>query len=135
MVRRKGINKWHVFGLGKSAGQVWQVLQERPASVDELAEATGRHKKTIERAIARMLKIDDPLTGEFLPMVASNDGKIFHALHVDLDRIARAVGTAGAGERQQKEHAKERRLHARSLYRGREIEGNELSTNGDNGEA
>jgi hypothetical protein len=107
-------------GLGKSAGQVWQVLQEHPASIDELAEVTGRHKKTIERVIDRMSKLADPLTGESLPMVASDDGKIYHPLPVDLDRVAHAVGTAGTGERQRKEHAKERRLHARSLERGRQ---------------
>ncbi len=107
-------------GLGKSAGQVWQILQERPASIDELAESTGRHVKTIERAIDRMSKLADPLTGEYLPMVASDDGEIYHSLPVDLDRIAHAVGTAGAGERQRKEHAEERRYHARELERGRQ---------------
>lgn len=107
-------------GLGKSAGQVWQVLQEHPASIDELAESTGRHVKTIERAIDRMRKLADPLTGEYLPMVASDDDEIYHPLPVDLDRIAHAVGTAGAGERQRKEHAKQRRIHARDLERGRQ---------------
>lgn len=107
-------------GLGKSAGQVWQALQQSPASIDELAERTGRHIKTIERAIDRMSKLADPLTGEYLPMIASDNGATYHPLPVDLDRIAHAVGTAGAGERQRKEHAKERRLHARSLERGRQ---------------
>lgn len=117
-------------GLGKSAGEVWEVLRERPATVDELAEITGRHTKTIERALDRMAKLADPLTGEYLPMVASDDpqgasgGEIYHPLLVDLDRIAHAVGTAGAGERQRKEHAKERRLHARGLERGRDKQGN-----------
>jgi len=124
VVRRKGINKFQVYGLGKTAGQVWKALQEHPASIDELAESTGRHVKTIERAIERMLKLADPLTGEYLPMVASDDGEIYHPLPVDLDRIAHAVGTAGAGERQRKEHAKERRLHARGLEQGKDKQGN-----------
>lgn len=117
------MSKHDVFrfsGLGKSAGQIWQALQERPASIDELAERTGRHIKTIERAIDRMAKLADPLTGEYLPMVASDDGEIYHPLPIDLDRIAHAVGTAGAGERQRKEHAIQRRNHARDLERGRQ---------------
>jgi hypothetical protein len=54
-----------------------------------------------------------------LPMVASDDRETYHALPVDLDRIAHTVGTAGAGERQRKEHIRERRLHARSLADGK----------------
>lgn len=111
-------------GLGKSAGQVWQVLQERSASIDELAKATGMHKKTIERALDRMSTLADPLTGEYLPMVASDDGKTYHPLPIDLDCIAHAVGTAGASERQRKQHARDRRLHARSLVQGKDKQGN-----------
>lgn len=107
-------------GLGKSAGEVYAALQESPASIDELAESTGRHTKTIERVLNRMANLADPLTGEFLPMVASDDGEIYSPLAVDLDRIAHAIGTAGAAERQRKEHAKERRLHSRGLERGRD---------------
>ncbi len=122
--RRKIINKFHVYGLGKSAGQIWQALQERPATVDELADSTGRHVKTIERVIDRMSKLADPLTGEYLPMLASDDGETWRALDVDLDRIAQAVGTAGASERQRKQHARDRRLHARGLEQGRDKQGN-----------
>jgi hypothetical protein len=102
-------------GLGKSAGQVWQVLQESPARIDQLVERTGRHPKTIKRALDQMSKITDPLTGECLPMVFSENGEVYYPLSVELDRIAHAVGTAGAGERQQKKHAQERRIHARAL--------------------
>lgn len=107
-------------GLGKSAGEVWQALQERPATVDELVEITGRHEKTIRRVLGLMAKLTDPLTGEYLPMVASDDGEIYRPLPVDLDRIAHAIGTAGAGDRQRKEHARDRRLHSRGLERGRQ---------------
>ena len=67
-----------------------------------------------------MAKLADPLTGEYLPMVASDDGEIYHPLPIDLDRIAHAVGTAGKGERQKRDHAIERRYHARELERGRQ---------------
>lgn len=106
-------------GLGKSAGQVWRALQQYPATVDELAGITGRHVKTIERALDRMSNLVDPLTGECLPMVETEDGATYHALPIDLDRIAHAIGTAGMGERQRKEHAKERWLHARGLKSSR----------------
>ena len=109
-------------GLGKSAGEVYAALQERPATVEELAEITGRHERTVKRVLERMAKLADPLTGEILPMVASDDGETFRPLPVDLDRVAHAIGTAGMGERQRKEHAKDRRLHARNLERGRQTE-------------
>ncbi len=105
-------------GLGISAGQVWHVLQEAPAKIDELAAQTGRHAKTIKRTLARMVNITDPFTGEYLPMVASNDGEMWHALQVDLDYIARIIGTAGAGEKQKQLHQKERKIHQNTLYLG-----------------
>jgi hypothetical protein len=118
-------------GLGKSAGQVYAALQESPANIDELAEITGRHTKTIERALDRMSKLTDPLTGEHLPMVSSNDREIYHPLPVDLDHIAHALGMAGTGERQRKEHARERRLHRRSLDSGQQSSKRNSPTSGD----
>jgi hypothetical protein len=106
-------------GLGKRAGQVWQILQEHPATVDELAEITGASAKTITRALSHMAKLADTYTGECLPMVASNDDETWHALDADLDRLALIVGTAGKGKRQKKQHADERRKHNRELRRGR----------------
>ena len=118
-------------GLGKSAGQIYAVLQENPASIKELAELTGRHIKTIKRNLERMAKLADKLTGEFLPMVASNDGKNYHLLPINLDRVAHAIGTAGKGIKQRKEHAKERRLHRRSLDSGRQSSKGSSPTSGD----
>jgi hypothetical protein len=113
-------------GLEKSACQVWQALRQHPARVDELAEATGRHAKTIERALNRMMNLVDPLTGECLSMIASDDNETYIALPVDLDRIAKIVGTAGIGERQRKEHAKERYLHALGLAKGKSGDGEKV---------
>lgn len=104
-------------GLGKSAGEVWQVLQQGPAILDELAAQTGRHPKTVKRVLERMERLADPLTGEILPMIARLDAQTYQALPVDLDQVAQVIGTAGIGEQQQAQHAKERRLHARSLSR------------------
>lgn len=113
-------------GLGKATGEIYAALQESPATVNELAEKTGRRAKTVKRALERMAKLTDPLTGEYLPMVASDDpqsansGKIYHTLPVDFDRVAHALGTAGAGQRQKELHAKERRVHARNLSKGKQ---------------
>ncbi len=125
-----GHDAFRRYGLGTSASQVWQVLLGRSLSVKEIAEQTGRHEKTIRRILYRMAKIVDPTTGEVLPMVASDDfGKTFYALNVDLDRIARVIGTNGMGEQQKAKHERERRLHARSLAFGR------LATPGPNPES
>ncbi len=130
----QGLSNHDVFrygGLGKSAGQIYAALQESPANIDELAEITGRHTKTIKRALDRMAKLADPLTGECLPMIVSDDDEIYHPLPIDLDRIAHAIGMAGAGERQKKEHAKERRLHRRSLELGQQSNKGHSQPSGD----
>lgn len=106
-------------GLGKSAGQVWKALSENPATLKELAKITGRHIKTIKSAVLRMTNLANPLTGECLPMVTSADGKTWRAVEVDLDLIARIIGTAGTGEKQKRRHAHERYLHTSSLENGR----------------
>lgn len=118
-------------GLGKSAGQIYAILQSNPASVEELVEGTGRHIKTIKRNLERMARLTDPLTGEYLPMVSSDDGKFFHLMPIDLNRIAHAVGTAGKGRTQRKEHARERRLHRRSLDNGRQSNKGNSPASGD----
>jgi DNA-binding Lrp family transcriptional regulator len=118
-------------GLGKSAGEVWQVLQDGLATINELAERTGRHERTVKRSLERMAKLADPLTGECLPMVARIDGEVWQALPVDLDRIAHIVGTADAGERQRRKHIQERQAHKRSLLLGRKNQTEPFSRNQD----
>ncbi len=118
-------------GLGKSAGQIYAELQTSPATIEELAERTGRHAKTIERALGRMARLANPLTGEYLPMVTSDEDGIYHPCPVDLDRIAHAIGTAGMEERQRKEHLRERRSHRRSLDLGRHSKKDSPQASGD----
>ena len=107
-------------GLGKSAAEVFQALQREPLTVEELIERTGRHSKTISRALNRMSSLLDTETGELLPMVEP-DGNQWHALAVDLDHIAQVLGTAGAGERQKAKHKQERCAHQRALELGRNL--------------
>ena len=109
---------FRVQGLGKAAGEVYRALQAGPASIKELAAATGRGEKTVKRALLRMAGIVDSVTGELMPMVEDNAGQ-WHALPVDLEQIAEIIGTAGAGARQKERHAKERRAHRRGLEVGK----------------
>jgi hypothetical protein len=115
---RKGRGK---AGLPPSAGQVYDALQAGPLAVDELAQATGRDKRTVQAVLGRMATIVDRTTGEVLSMVERDGGK-WKALPVDLEQIADLVGTSGATERQKINHEKERRAHARDLRKGKQNE-------------
>ena len=107
--------RWH--GLGKSAAEMWEVLQEGPANIDELSMRTGRHVRTVKRALDRMTGLVDSITGEIIDMV-EGDGKNWRALDVNLDYVAQLIGTAGYGKLQWEKHSKERRLHRWALTRG-----------------
>lgn len=109
-------------GLGKAAGEVWQALQDQPATtIKELADATGRSVKTVKRAIARMAGIVDSTTGECMPMVATDDeGATWYALPSDLDTLALVIGAAGRGREQKRKHDKERRAYSRELSRNKD---------------
>ena len=114
---RKGANN---AGMGKSAALIWEALQDGPATEKELAKMTGRHIKTVKNHLRRMAKLADTVTGEFIPMV-EKIGDQWRALDgVDLDHVARVVGTAGAGKRQQEKHKQERSDHRRALKRREE---------------
>ena len=97
--------------LGKAAAEIWVTLNNQPATIKELTNITKRHTDTIKRAIKRMSKIVDSGTGEFLPMIASDDGKTWYALDSDLDKLALILGSAGKGRKQKEQHKEERRSH------------------------
>ncbi len=112
----KGLHSHDVFrwgGLNKSAAEVWQELLKEPRTEEELASLTGRHISTIKRVLEKMANITDPATGELHPMVRFVGGK-WHALPVDLDEIARYVGTAGKGVEQKEQHKYDRQRYQRS---------------------
>ncbi|MBL6983018.1 MAG: bifunctional DNA primase/polymerase [Anaerolineales bacterium] len=111
-VFRKGKGK---RGLGKAAGQVWQILQFTSANIDELTEKTGRNKRTIKKVLDRMEQIIDRKTGEIFNMVEQREDNRWIALPVNLDEVAVVVETAGTMERQIKQHARERQEHRRSI--------------------
>jgi len=97
-------------GLGKGAFQVWQMLRIRGRlSAAELAEATGRDKRTVMRSLGAM--------AEQGMVEAVADDQWAAVADVDLAAVAAALGVAGAGLRQQAEHEAERRLHRQGLTR------------------
>lgn len=102
-------------GLGKAAGEVYMVLLSKgPLPIAEIANLTGRHIKTVNRALGRMEGIIDSVTGEYISMV-ENQGKTWRAQEVDLSQIANIIGTTGEGERQREKHERERRIYRRAL--------------------
>lgn len=106
-------------GLGKSAGEIYQVLvTEGAKSVSQLATRTGRCKKTIRRCLSKMAKICDPITGEYLSLVTRVENDLWQALPVDLEHVAQVLGVAGATEKQKQAHERERRLHNNALLLG-----------------
>jgi len=69
-----------------------------------------------------MARIVDAVTGEEVSLVVSEGKKWRAVLGVDLDHVARLLGTAGKGKREQERHAEERRRHRRALALGRHRE-------------
>lgn len=118
LVKACNADAWRFRGLGKSALLVLEHLRATPgATAVELAASTGKHRTTVWRALERMAHMVDPDTGEVLRLVEA-DGDGWRACDdVDLAAVARAVGTAGAGERQRARHEDERRGFRRAIAR------------------
>jgi hypothetical protein len=109
-------------GLGKSAEEIWEVLQVKPTSAAELAAVTGRHPGTIRRVLGMMSRLEIPMNGEITTLVSEVDGLWYCTEDVDLDIVAQAVDTAGYGEQQRKKHQAERRAYRRARTRHKERE-------------
>lgn len=111
--------------LGRRAGQVYQLLIRAPMTIQQIAEATGAHIKTIRRALTNygknkpsLVAVTDHKTGEIIQMVACKDG-LWKAERVDLDLISAIMGTYGATGKQRAQYERERREHARGLELGK----------------
>ena len=105
------------MSFGQIGRQLWEALRSEPMTAEDLASITGRDPRTVTKYLERMAKLTNQMTGELLPMV-NLDGDKWHALTVDLNAVAVAVGTSGKGREQRQKHAKERRAHSRSLMGG-----------------
>jgi len=63
-----------------------------------------------------MARIVESETGEIMKMVEQDDAGKWRAVDgVDLDKIAKALGTFGGNAWQKKRHAEERRAHREQL--------------------
>jgi len=110
-------------GLGKTCSQVWDALEAGAFTDQELAQITGRHVKTIRRALKRMSSPDnltDLRTGEVLALV-ERQGEKWERLPVDLDHVANVMCVAGIGEKQRAKHKAEREGHRCALELGRKL--------------
>lgn len=107
--------------LGKEGAALWEALQraQNGLTAEELAEATGIALRAVRRRLGRMQNILDPKTGELVSMVNTDEAGKYCPAEVDLDWIARLLGTEGAAKRQRRKHAEERRIHRRSLELGK----------------
>jgi hypothetical protein len=101
-------------GLNKSAGEVYWYLLQKPMSASTLVSITGRSRRTVFRVLAKMSGLVDTMTGELIQLVDKRDG-IWHAIPVDLDLVARVIGTVGKGEKQRRQHKEDRRVYRRVL--------------------
>ena len=104
-------------GLGKSAALALAQLARQPMTRAELVAATGKGRDTVRRVLAKLERLIDPATGEVLRLVECEGETWRIVAGVDLDAVARAVGTAGAGDRQRAQHAKERTGFRRAIAR------------------
>jgi hypothetical protein len=106
------------MAFGQIGRQLWEVLRSAPMMAEDLADSTGRDRRTVEKYLERMRTLTNQMTGEILPMVERTftaEGEIWRALSVDLDSVALAIGTHGKGTEQRLKHIKERRIHERQL--------------------
>jgi len=107
------------LGLGNTGRQLYQMLSSRgPMTTKELAGFTGRTRPTVNKYLDKMRRLVNHKTGELIPMVElkpTAEGEKWHALPVDLNAVAVAVGTYGKGEAQRWKHTKERDEHSRKL--------------------
>lgn len=90
-------------GLGKTAAAVWDALQTDALTAKQLVAKTGRGRLAVNRALERMFQL------QMLGMDLTARGETWRALeHVNLDEIARDIGTYGTGTRQRLEHERQR---------------------------
>ena len=100
--------------------KILYALRGKPMSVNELIKSSGSSRRTVYRALKRLSRIVDLSTGEIIEMVIKIEKK-WYVNEVDLDQIAFLLGTAGKGRKQMDKHREERRLHRKSLIRGRKF--------------
>lgn len=88
-------------GLGRSAFEVLYGLESGSLKAKELAQRTGRHVQTVRKALVRLRRF-----GCAAKMCGRWNGKPLS--EINLEELARIVGTAGARKKQKERHRGER---------------------------
>ena len=105
--------------LGKSSKLIWEALKTGPKAINELKSITGITPPTLRKRLLEMSKLRDGLSEENKTMVYKIDGQWFRNSEIGLDRIAELYGVNGIMEKRKRIHADERRVHNKSLLRGK----------------
>lgn len=103
--------------LGQRAGQVYAALMAEPLTGHDLLDRVGGTRKTLKRALKRLLSVKDYATGEILRLVEF-DGEQWRAVPYELDYIAGVLRTHGARGRQAEQYRDEREKHRTDLEVG-----------------
>jgi Bifunctional DNA primase/polymerase, N-terminal len=101
--------------LGRTAPEIYRFLEIADMSAVELASHSGRSPKSVRTALKRMAEIVDHRTGEILPLVEKRGKRWGLVQGIDLNAIARAIGTDGLRKRMHARHERERFKHRFSL--------------------
>lgn len=109
-------------GLNRTGAAIYAILLSESLTDQEIAERTGKNLKTVQRLLKRMSGLVDVITGEICSMVQKDENGFWIGREVDLDHVAKIVGTAGKGKAQRIKHEKERFLHRQALANGRRRE-------------
>ncbi len=105
------LDAWHRQALGKSAHSVWRALLTRgELTREEIAEATGRTRWTVGRALDKLRAhgLAEPIGLRWAAEPTNAEG---------LRRIAVACGTLGKAERRRAKYAEARAIRAGELIR------------------
>jgi hypothetical protein len=111
-----GHDVWRrVGGLGPIAERLWDSWQRfGPQTIIELAKRLGPYpsKRSIERAVKCMSRLEDHVSGEIMRMVQKQpDGRDAPLPDVDLDAVADFLHVKGAGAAQVARYEREREQH------------------------
>jgi DNA-binding transcriptional regulator YhcF (GntR family) len=88
-------------GLGHAAFEVVRALEIEPLRAKEIAQRTGRHVQTVRKALLRLRRV-----GCVEKVYGRWNGKPLS--EINLEALARIVGTTGARKKQKERHRGER---------------------------
>jgi hypothetical protein len=106
-------------GLGKTCKQIWEALEKKHLSINELVEITGRTPQTIKSNLQKMTCIPDFETGELISLVSKVDEKWTRNSDISLDYVGELLGVNGIMKQRRQLHEIQRELHQQGLRHGK----------------